>query len=230
MITCYFGVPRVGKNTFLTMIAQRELRLMKKGKSRYEHIYCDFYCEGTEYFRYSDFKKYKAYNSLFLLGEMGMDADGRNFKNFSKEERDFFILHGHIHCDIIYATQEYSDVDAKIRRLTEDLWFLTKSCVPFLRNFTTARRIFRTIAINDMTSELVVGYRFPNLPEKLFSRVCQRCYRPLYYRYFDSYEEQNLKPREIMYSLPWNKAQKMTDKDILDYINGRNEKKEPGRY
>ena len=204
MIVCYFGVPRVGKNTFLTMIAQRELKLMEQGKSKYEHIYTDFYCEGCEKFKYSDFRVYKAYNSLFLIEEMGLNADGRKFKDFTPEERDWFALHGHVNCDIIYATHDYSDVDKKIRDKTEELWFLQKSIIPFFRRFTTARRIFRTIDINEHTSELVMGYRFATVIEKLFSSVTKICYRPLYYAKFDSYDEGSLKNRPILESLPWD--------------------------
>lgn len=213
MIVGYFGVPRVGKNTVLTMIAQRELKLMKQGKSRYEHIYTDFYCSGCEKFQYSDFRIFKAYNSLFLIQEMGLNADGREFKNFTPQERDWFALHGHVNCDIFYATHDYSDVDKKIRDKTEELWYLTKSCVPILRNFTVATRIFRTIAINEMTSELVNGYRFSTLLEKLFSRVRMICFRPLYYRFFDSHSEESLLTRPVMYSIKWddfiNKLNKM---------------------
>lgn len=212
MIVCFFGVPRVGKNTILTKIAQQELRKMKLGLSKYEHIYTDFYCEGCEKFEYKDFKKYKAYNSLFLIQEMGLEADNRNFKGFTVEERNWFVLHGHVHCDIIYATQDYSNVDKKIRDLTEELWYLTKSCVPILRNFTVATRIFRAIAINEMTSELINGYRFSTLLEKLFSRVRMVVYRPKWYKYFDSHSEECLKDREVMYSIKWD-----------DFIKGLND-------
>lgn len=132
MITGLIGVPRVGKNTLLAQIAQFHLKSIEAGLSKYKRIYTDFYCKGCFQFNYSDFKKFKAYDSLFLIEEMGLDADARNFKNFTSEERDFFVLHGHIHCDIIYATQDYSNVDKKIRNLTQELWYLEKSCVPFL--------------------------------------------------------------------------------------------------
>lgn len=204
MISCYFGVPRVGKNTMLTMMAQRELKRMKRGKSKYKHIYTDFYCEGCEKFSYSDFRKTKAYDSLFLIEEMGLDADNRDFKSFSKAERDWFVLHGHFNCDIIYATQDYSNVDKKIRQLTEELWYLRKSCLPFVRQITTAERIFRTISINEATSELVMGYRFATFTERLFSKCRKLCLRPLYYSNFDSFGEGSLSDRVILTSLPWD--------------------------
>ena len=43
MVTGYFGLPGSGKTTFLTMIAQKELRLIKKGQSKYDRVYTNFY-------------------------------------------------------------------------------------------------------------------------------------------------------------------------------------------
>lgn len=204
MITCLFGVPRVGKNTMLTMIAQRELKKMKFGKSKYKNIYTDFYCEGCKQFKFSDFNDFKAYDSLFLSEEMGLDADNRDYKSFPKGARDWFVLHGHFGCDIIYATQDYSNVDKKIRQLTEELWYLRKSCVPFFCQITSAERIFRTIAINETTSELVMGYRFATLLERLFTKCRKLCLRPLYYSKFDSFGEGSIAPREVLDTLPWD--------------------------
>ena len=39
MIVGYFGLPGSGKTTFLTRIAQKELRRIAKGKSKYERVY-----------------------------------------------------------------------------------------------------------------------------------------------------------------------------------------------
>lgn len=204
MIKCFFGVPGVGKNTILTMIAQKELARMKKGKSKYKHIYSDFYIDGAEKFDYSFFKDYKMYDSLILIEEMGLDADNRKYRSFTDEERNFFVLHRHLFNDIYYATQDYSNVDAKIRGLTEELWYLTRSCVPVLRHLTVARRIFRQIEINEHTSELIMGYRFSNFLEKLFVSNSITCIRPLYYGKFESFDEGPLSKREILQSEPWN--------------------------
>ena len=210
MITCFFGVPRVGKNTFLTMIAQRELARIKKGRSIYKHIYTDFYCEGCERIKFDDIGKYKIYDSLLLFEVMGLDADGRAYKTFSNGKRDFLVLHGQFHNDIIYATQDYSNVDKKLRDLTQELWYLEKSCVPFLENWTVATRIFRNININEFTSDLVVGYRFSTLLEKLFTKVRIVCFRPFYYRKFESWNEGSLASREVLQTELWQRKRRAT--------------------
>ena len=97
--------------------------------------------------------------------------------------------------DIIYATQNYENVDKKVRDLTSELWYMSKSVVPFLKEFTSTKRIYRNININENTSELTLGYRFCNLIEGLFVSNFQLIFRRFYYKYFDSWDELNLKDR-----------------------------------
>lgn len=206
MITCYFGVPGCGKTTLLTKFAQKELKLIKKGKSPYKHIYTNFYCLGAEEIDFDNLKDYKITDSLILLDELAMDADNRKFKSFPDEIRDFFILHRHLGCDIIYATQSYEMVDLKVRQLTAQLWYMQKSVIPFLDLFTTAKRVYRTIAINEHTSELTLGYRFCNLLEAFFTSNYKCVYRPFYYKYFDSFDEDKLIHRPLFKSVFWGRS------------------------
>lgn len=192
MIKGFFGVPGVGKTTILTKIAQKELK-----KKKYKNIYSiNFECSGTIHIDYSFLEKYKIKDSLILIDEITMSADNRDFKNFSKGARDFFILHRHLGCDIIYATQNFENVDKKIRDLTAELWYMDKSVLPFFRRFTTAKRIFRCVNINELNSELTMGYRFCNFLEGLFTSNRLIVYRPKYYRYFDTWDELSIKERD----------------------------------
>lgn len=203
MITCYFGVPGCGKTTLLTKFAIRELKRIKKNKSPYKHVYTNFYCKGAEIIDYNDLSIYKISDSLILLDELAMDADNRKFKSFSDDMRNFFILHRHLGCDIIYATQSYEMVDLKIRQLTAQLWYMQKSVVPILGLFTSAKKVYRTIAINEHTSELTLGYRFCNLIEAFFASNYKCVFRPLYYKYFDSFDEDCLADRQEFKSDFW---------------------------
>lgn len=191
MIKAYFGVPGCGKSTIL-------VREYKKNKRRYDHIYTiNIQIRGVQMISKEDLEKYKFKNTLILWDEITMDADNREFKTFSKELRDFFLLHRHLGCDIIYATQNFENVDKKVRDLTSELWYMSKSVVPFLKSFTSAKRIYRSININEHTSELTLGYRFCNFIEGLFVSNFKLVFRPIYYRYFDTHDELSLKGRLI---------------------------------
>ena len=191
MIKCYFGVPGCGKSTIL-------VREYKKNKRRYDHIYSiNIQIRGVPMITKEDLEKYKFTNSLILWDEITMDADNREFKSFSKDLRDFFILHRHFGCDIIYATQNFENVDKKVRDLTSELWYMSKSVVPVFRSFTSAKRIYRAININEHTSELTLGYRFCNFVESLFVNNFKLVFRPFYYKYFDTHDELSLKGRVL---------------------------------
>lgn len=191
MIKCYFGVPGVGKSTIL-------VREYKKNRRKYDHIYSiNIQIKGVEQITKEDLEKYKFKNTLILWDEITMDADNREFKTFSKPLRDFFILHRHLGCDIIYATQNFENVDKKVRDLTCELWYMSKSVIPFLRSFTSAKRIYRKININEFTSDLTLGYRFCNFLESIFVSNFLLVLRPLYYRLFDTHDELSLQGRVL---------------------------------
>lgn len=216
MLTCYFGVPGCGKTTLLTKFAVRELRRIRKGKSKYLHVYTNFSCKGCERIDFNDLATFKVVDSLILIDEITLDADNRNFKAFNNDTRDFFILHRHLCNDIIYATQSYDMVDLKIRRLTQELWYMSRSVVPVLRAFTSAKRIYRNISINEHTSELVMGYRFCNFLEALFTTNRKCVLRRRYYKYFDSFDEGALADRPEFLSELWEEP--LLDDFIVDKL------------
>jgi len=223
MIKCYFGVPGCGKTTTLVKVARKEQKRLKK---RYKEIYTiNFQCVGCIPIEFNDLKEYKFNDALILIDEITMDADNRSFKTFPKEIRDFFILHRHLGVDIIYATQNYENVDKKIRDLTGELWYMSKSVVPFLKNFTTAKRIYRNININEFTSDLTLGYRFCNFIEMLFASNMEIIWRRKYYKYYDSWDELNLKDRPV-YQVEEDKRIKMPSSKLERFIeNARTRRK-----
>lgn len=209
MITGYFGLPGSGKTTFLTMLAQKELKRISSGRSKYERVYTNFYCFGCYKIDYVELGKYDIRNSLILLDELTLDADSRSFKTFSQEKKMFFIMHRHFNCDIVYFTQQWDGIDKKIRDLTSDLYHVTK-CFANVSSFlfrpfqciSVARRVFRTLEINEYTKEIVTGYRFPTLFERFFGRCKQFCFRPHWYKYFDSWDVPFVLPKFFL--IPWD--------------------------
>ena len=191
MIKCYFGVPGCGKSTIL-------VKEYIKNKRKYDHIYTiNLVIKGVKKITKEDLELYMFRNTLILWDEITIDADNREFKSFSRDLRDFFILHRHLGCDIIYATQNFEKVDKIVRDLTCELWYMSKSVIPFFRSFTSAKRIYRNININEFTSDLTLGYRFCNFLESIFVSNYKLVFRPFYYRFFDTHDELHLKNRVL---------------------------------
>ncbi len=191
MIKCYFGVPGCGKSTIL-------VKEYVKNKRKYDHIYTiNLVIKGVKKITKEDLEKYMFRNTLILWDEITIDADNREFKSFSRDLRDFFILHRHLGCDIIYATQNFEKVDKIVRDLTCELWYMSKSVIPLFRSFTSAKRIYRNININEFTSDLTFGYRFCNFLESIFVSNYKLVFRPFYYRLFDTHDELHLKNRVL---------------------------------
>lgn len=191
MITCFFGLPGAGKSSMLAKIAHDELRLMKKGKSPYKRILSNYYIEGCEEIIFSDLGVYDTSESLILLDEITLDADSRDFKTFSKQLKEFFILHRHYHCDVVYATQAFDAVDKKIRDLTHNLFYLKKA-----GQLTYATAIYRKITITE-DSDIKMGYEIPSIIKILIDMKhnMRFCWRPRYYWMFDSFDAKRL-PRK----------------------------------
>lgn len=191
----YFGIPGCGKSTNLVRIARKELKRIKK---KYDNIYTvNIDIKGCKRITKEDFRKYRFYNSLILWDEITLDYDNRNFKEFTQEDKESWLLHRHLGLDIIYATQNYENVDKKIKDITLELWYMNKSVIPILSGITTSKRIYRNITINENTSELTMGYRFCNFIESIFVSNIKICIRRLYYKYFDSFEELGLERRPL---------------------------------
>lgn len=205
MIKGYFGVPGCGKSTTL-------VKEYRKNRKRYDNIYSvNIKIDGVKEITKEDVRKYRFKNALILWDEITLDYDNRNFKEFTKEDKEFWLLHRHMGVDIIYATQNYENVDKKIRDLTIELWYMQKSVVPLCREFTTTKRIYRNININENTSELTLGYRFCNRIEGIFVSNFKIIWRKKYYKYFNSFDELNLKER---------KQYEEKDNDVNDNIFG----------
>lgn len=184
MITCFFGLPGCGKSTLLAKLAYKELKRIKKGKSKYVRVLSNYFIRGCSVLDFDMLGKYDMSNSLILIDEISLDADSRDFKSFSKPLKQFFILHRHYGCDIIYATQQYDGVDRKIRELTQNLYYMKKA-----GPLTYATAIYRKITITE-DSEIKMGYVLPKLI-KIISDIRHTmifCFRPKYYKLFDSFD------------------------------------------
>ena len=117
-------------------------------------------------------------------------------------------MHRHYHCDIIWFTQQYDGVDRKIRELTTCLYYVRAAGY-----LSYAVRIDRFIHVEKERKEIRVGYKITGFFRALFAWLnssVKFCYRPLYYKYFDSFEARPLPKKQFpLYEVPKKEKAKL---------------------
>lgn len=180
-LTIIFGRKRCGKSCTMAKLASQAL---KKG----QHVYCNtplffdnelFHCVDTKFFGHFTPEPY----SLYLLDEINLFWDNRDFKSFSKDVQKFFRYQGHFKCTVIAFSQTW-DCDLKIRSLTDNLFVAKK----WFGRLTVMKRIekFITIIPPSDKSEGGITEGFQLTPF-FVPGARQFTWLPKWWRYVDSY-------------------------------------------
>lgn len=186
-------------------------------KSPYKNVYCNvkLNLEGIIYIENTDLGKYQLENGLILIDESGIAFHSRDYKNFSKNLVQFFLLHRHYNLDICLFSQGWDNVDKVIRIITDRCYYIYKGI--FLGHWVSRYyRIPYGIIIpdpkkgNEKLGEIVQGYCKPGVFGRIFGGWC---FRPHYYRYFNSWEAPRLP------NLPPGRTfEKVTEEDLKPYL------------
>ena len=204
-VSLYFGLPGAGKTTLLAYHALKAVR----GK-RYKNVYSNVYLTipGVTYIDNSCIGKYDLSQGLLLIDEATLFADSRSYKEFDKSKLQYFLEHRHHHIDINLYTQQWDGVDRKIRVITDRVYYVAKSKL-FGKWFSFYYRIPYGIIIpsgkkesGEKLGDIIQGYCKPDLLSRL---LCPRIFRPIYYKYFDSWARDPLPAlpkRFTVYELP----------------------------
>lgn len=200
MIRFFFGMPGCGKTTLLCSLIRKEDRRIEKGKSNYKYILVNFPVKGFKHaykLDFNDIGKYDYENALMVIDEGSVYCDNRNWKSFGQDKVSWFMLHRHSRCDIVIASQSYSGYDAKLRSITEEVYYVSRKGLLGIF-WTSYYRIPYGIIIPDRKDnagnkfgDIVEGYYRPPLLQRIF---CKKVFRRRYFRHFDSfYRPLNLK-------------------------------------
>lgn len=166
-----FGYCGSGKSTYLCSLA-------RKGLKRGLKVYSNIPIKGCYMFNpINDLGRYNLNDSpddcLILWDEAGVSANNRQWKNFPKEAIAFLNQHRHYHCQIFIFSQTYNNIDISLRNLCQDVHFIRRG----IFGFSTITILSRCIDI--INGEITDSYQPLKFKHLLF--------RPLYYKYFDSY-------------------------------------------
>lgn len=177
-----FGRKGCGKSSTLAKLACEGIR-------RKQHVYSNVLLNLDSplyhYIENSDFGFFKPEpDSLFVLDEVNIDWDNRNFRNFNKATQTFFRYQRHFRCTVFLFSQTV-DTDKKIRDLTDQLWIAKK----VFKFFTVLKKVNKFIYITSPeeshgNSDIVEAYE----QVKFFIPGARKwIFLPRYWKMYDSF-------------------------------------------
>lgn len=195
MIRTFFARPGAGKTTECVALA-------KKNARHYDHVFLNFKntvpgvhsCDLDGLGQWTFPKK-----SYIAIDEAGIDFNSRKTKSLPQHTIKWFKLHRHYRCDLDVFSQSWDDMDITIRRLSSELWLLYR-----LGPWTLGRRIYKRVGVDKMTHQIIDEYRMASMlwlfiwPLQLgypFQKKFTLTFRPFYYKFFDSWECDDLPVR-----------------------------------
>ena len=210
MIRIFFARPGAGKTTQCIAFARKYIK-----KKRYQRVYLNFkhsvpgayICdlEGLGEWTFPD-------HSYIAVDEAGIEYNNRSYKTLSKPVIQWFKKHRHYKCDLDFFSQSWDDVDVTVRRLAVELWLLYR-----IGPWTLGRRIYKRVGVDNTTHQIIDEYRMASMlwlliwPLQLgwpFQQKFTLTFRPFYYRFFDSWDRDNLSVRPFAQVPPKYKSKK----------------------
>lgn len=168
----YFGAPGSGKTTFGVALARKAI---KAGRP----VFTNFPCVGAYQIDVRDLGKFSYRDALIIIDEAGIAYDSRNYKSMPSDVIQYLKLHRHYGVALIWLSQGWDDCDKKIRTLCTEYWYLRK-----LGPWTVQRLMLKRCGVDDNTHQIIDEYyRYPLLRGGL-----QLCYRPRWYKFYDSWD------------------------------------------
>lgn len=187
MVIEIHGFPGAGKTTVLTMIAQKLLSGKSfLGLSPRKRVYTSFPCPGCLKINPKEIGKIDFSDATIIIDEISEFFDNRQYKTFDSDTMMYMKLSRHYRNDIVIASQSANDADKKIRSLVSTTYIIDKFFC-----FTAIKPIYKFHALVNGEP----GERFEIAPVTAW----KWCYRPKYYKYFDSYQTKPLPPAPVEY-------------------------------
>lgn len=204
MIRTFFGSPGVGKTTL-------SVKLAKLNGKKYRHTYCNFYntvpgCGTADLVELGEWTFPES--SYIAIDEAGIEYNSRKYKSLSQEAIRWFKKHRHYACAVDVFSQSWDDMDVTLRRLSTQLWYMYR-----IGPWTLCRRVYKRVTVDKNTEQIIDGYKMASMlwllvwPLQLgwpFDRKFMLTFRPFYYKYFDSWDKDNIPEKDFPVFNPKN--------------------------
>jgi len=135
----YTGMPSAGKGVVLNLEIMRLLERNKKAAPRLGYlrpVYTNVemsksvkaqYGNGLQFFELFDVEKYATFeNCDVVIDEMATPFDSQHWDELPRSVKHWLRIHKHLGVEIYGAAQDFTTVDANVRRLTDHLYRVFK--------------------------------------------------------------------------------------------------------
>lgn len=174
-VTVYLGVIGVGKSTYGVKIAQMAFKAGVKVYTNMPDI------AGAYKISLSDLMKYDISNGVVIWDEMGIEANNREFKSFPRGAREWFKLARHYKC-AVHVFSQALDFDVTIPRITSEIYTMRKGLIFPVTWLVKWNQVRDTDQQTGYPRWIWEPTRFPR----------RMCWRPRYYKYFNSWQAPQL--------------------------------------
>lgn len=191
MIRYFVGVPGSGKTTLACRLLMKNIKpFIKLSKNPYKYNFANFDNKLANVIDLSLLATQKLPPGSYLaIDESGIEFNARGFKSLPMGFIEFFKMHRHEHCDIDIFSQTWDDTDKQIRDLASEIWLIKK-----VGPLSYARCVYKRVGIDEVTHQLQYQHYFRSVFMQLLPFMPKQfifCWRPSYYRYFDSFAPMN---------------------------------------
>ncbi len=219
-----FANKGTGKTTYFAKRIKADLK-----NKKVTAVFCNVPIYGALKF---DVKEYLGRRDLPRGSKVYIDEGAielPNTVNLTKQQALYFILSRHAEVDFYIISQSWEDLNIKIRRLYDKVWFLKRHWL--ISDITVLHRYRKELEVDEETHQFVDGY-YKTFPWPIINR--KMVYRPNYYRFFDSYDMPSVGPQvpmetwevelpptfisKVMYLVD-NLYKKMTKKEVITNEN-----------
>ena len=153
-ITMLFGPPGAGKTTFLSWLAQKRYN---QGETVLSNVDIkNTYILDPKNDLGTNTTYFNGKGCTVLMDEATLDFDGRGFKSFSQENRNYFSLFRH-DCNEVFCATQAVDIDKRIRDRANSAFYLQQFFTP---KIIRIRKIKKILIIEENNKQLVDGFEF----------------------------------------------------------------------
>lgn len=191
-VALFFGLPGSGKTMFLAKTAYDNAGCHILTNDQFSTLDIASDVVERETFGMYDYKQDDDKLNVILWDEASLNGfDNRDWKSFDKYSMEFLKRIRKYNSAIVFSNQGWDELDKKIKEgLCNYVYYCQNK-----GSYSVAYRLFKEIAISDLTCEIMEGWRYPTFWERIADpSVVLYVRHKIMGKHYDTLERDTTKP------------------------------------